>query len=620
LAARVTLTTVLAVVLAPLAACAPAAPPADGPSGAPAPALTTFGSDEAFARFQQQMERDWQARIRKRPPYGTHPRPPEPTPLGHPPPRGEPVEADAPGVHHPGIVKATRDHLVVLRRGRLHTIRIADGALDTVAGVSAIAPGTPPGEAGVGSILVSGDVVAVVGSGARGLALQVGLFRISPDGGLAHQGTYQFRNGGSDSARMLRMVDGRLVLYAPIGVWNGDPRGIEPYLPAVRRREPGSADTAWTPLVRPAGIYRPAGRMRVDDGTSLHGVTVCDAAGGALDCRATVVFAPRDIASHVSRTAAYVWTTQWAGYDETDVPSRSVLYRIPLDGGAPTAIGVDGQPHGEEAFEETSDGELHVLQSGGRTPLDRESAGYTPVALLRIPLAAFGDGSGKLGAEAYRWFPNPGSTTFHGRFVGDWIVYGAEAETGSWGDFDKGRAFAVRRDGTGEPVPLPLPRGQYDGLLGFGPLGGGVVVVGESLDSLHYVPVRLGARAEPGRPFARPEEHAWEVEAHAEFYHPLGDGGGVLALARSGFVYTPSVLYLRHDTAGLRPAGELASTVPPGTECPMCGGSFDYAYPLFLRGRVLAVLGGEIVEGRMEGDAVREMRRIRFAPPALSED
>src|SRR5688500_17695489 len=96
----------IACALATLAACAPNAAPADGPSRTPAPALTTFGSEEAFTQYQQRMERDWQARMRNRPIYSSYPATPKPPPLGTPVPAGEPVQAQAPGVHQAGIVKA----------------------------------------------------------------------------------------------------------------------------------------------------------------------------------------------------------------------------------------------------------------------------------------------------------------------------------------------------------------------------------------------------------------------------------------------------------------------------------------------------------------------------------
>lgn len=419
-----------------------------------------------------------------------------------------------------------------------------------------------------------------------------------------------------DYKHSIRMVDGRLVVCAPMTVWPGDPAGIARYLPAVRRWHAADADTAWTPLTDPARIYRPAGLMRVDDGTTLHAVTVCDPAGGALDCRATVLYAPRDVAHHVSRTAAYVWATQRRGYDEEgDDPDRSILYRIPLDGGAPTALGVHSRPQDALSFDETADGQLHVLVSSGRLPVDRvpEGSAWNSVALLRVPLSAFGDGSRGAGEDAYRPLPNPGGTTLRNRFAGDWVLYGTERENGSYGTWEEGLAFAARRDGTGQAVPLPLA----GGLVAFDGMAGDALVTTYAADALRYQPLRLGAQVDAAKPFSRPVQLPWEVEAHAVFFRGE-DGGGVLGVARSGFVYSPSVLFLHHDGAGVRAIGELAATVPPGTECPYCGGSFDYARPVFLRGRTFALVGGELVEGTMEGDRIRELRRIRFAPPSLT--
>jgi hypothetical protein len=603
----------IACALATLAACVPNAAPGDGPSRPPASALTTFGSDEAFTRYQERMERDWQARMRNRPIYGSYPATPKP-PTPPPVPAGEPVEAQAPGMHEAGIVKATRDYLVILRRDRLHTVRIADGALDTVASVDAFAPGADEYERSARGILVSGDVVAVIGAG-RGPSVQAALFRVDAAGRLAYLGTHQVRSDGGDERTPIVMIDGKLVVFAPVGVWAGDPRGIAPSLPAVRRWEPGSADTVWTPLLLPGAVYRPATAMRADDGTTFHALTVCDPSGGTLDCRATVVYAPRNIAHHVSRTAAYAWTTQRRGYDEEgDIPDRSVLYRIPLDGRAPTAVAVDGVPEDTHAFDETADGELHVLLSGGRLPVDRAPAGWNSVVLLRVPLAAFGDGSRKMEDGAYGGgFPNPGSTTFRSRFVGGWIVYGTEAGEGAYGTQEQSRVFAVRRDGAGGAVPVPV----QGGLIGIDPMAADVLVTTGAGEITHQ-PLRLGTTVAPGTPFTRANPRMWEAEGHAVFYAPSEGDAGVLGVARSGFLFEPSVLFLRHDASGLREMGAVGSTVPPGTECPGCGGYYEFARPVFLRGRTLAIVGGEVVEGTMEGGRIRELRRVRIGPPAFS--
>ena len=45
-----------------------------------------------------------------------------------------------------------------------------------------------------------------------------------------------------------------------------------------------------------------------------------------------------------------------------------------------------------------------------------------------------------------------------------------------------------------------------------------------------------------------------------------------------------------------------------------CVDWYGNARPLFLRGRVFALLGYEIVEGRLGGGLIAEVRRTSFAP------
>jgi hypothetical protein len=603
-----------------LAACAPPPPPADGPGGAPAAALTTFGSDEAFARFQQQMEQDGPVRADSALSAATAAEGLATTRIGEPatvqrsqdrPPQGEPVDATrTAGVHEAGIVKATRDHLVIVRRKRVETVRIADGALETVSGVSAYAAEESTNEQAIDGIFVAGGVVLVTGYNPARRVVEVGLVSIDEAGGLRPRATYQLRAGGEGRDPAVRMVNGRLVVYTPAGVRASDRYGIAPALPAVRRWRRNVLDTAWQPLAQAAGIYRPAGPMRADDEGTLHAVTVCEPAANVLRCRSTVVLAPREAAHHVSPTAVYVWAGQGRGGGEPGAPAGSVLYRFPLDGAAPTALRVAGRPTDAFSFNETPDGQLHVLvRADGGTAAWNRPAEQGDVALLRVPLSALGDGTGAAGAEAYHPLPGAGTGTFHNRFVGGWVLYGTEAETG--GRRQPGRAFAARRDGSGAPVPLPLA----GSLVALEPMSAGALVVTGSPDSLHYLPVRLAAGAQPGEPFARARRWSGEVGAHAAFHDAGSDGMAGVALSGRG--PTISALFLRDEGVHLREAGEL-SAPPPEVDCPTCGELF-FARPVFVRGRIFALLADEVVEGIREGGRVRELRRIRLVgPPSLS--
>jgi len=41
---------------------------------------------------------------------------------------------------------------------------------------------------------------------------------------------------------------------------------------------------------------------------------------------------------------------------------------------------------------------------------------------------------------------------------------------------------------------------------------------------------------------------------------------------------------------------------------------YGNARPLFVRGRIIALLGYELVEGNRQGESITEVRRVSFAP------
>src|SRR5947208_3017595 len=67
------------------------------------------------------------------------------------------------GVDEGGIVKVHGKHLVMLRRGRLFTVSIADGALTPISSADASGPEIDPRYTWYDEMLVSDDLVAVIG-------------------------------------------------------------------------------------------------------------------------------------------------------------------------------------------------------------------------------------------------------------------------------------------------------------------------------------------------------------------------------------------------------------------------------------------------------------------------
>ena len=530
------------------------------------------------------------------------------------------------GVDEGGIVKVHGDYLVMLRRGRLFTVAIGDGSLRPVSATDAFGPDVDPASAWYDELLVSGDAVAVIGySYARG-GTEVGLFRIDGAGNLRHRSTYHLRSNDYYSSRNYasRLVEGKLVFYTPsyIGLNAEDPFGE---FPAVRRWHPGAEPGEFRRILPATRVYHPARPLRADDRMALHTVTVCDLASEEMACEGTAVLGPPGRVFYVSPGAVYVWVSDWrGGRERTDRPS--MLYRIPLDGGGPGALAVNGSPVDQFSFLESADRHLNVLvRSGadGDGMWHGEVTGGT-TSLLRISLDSFGDGAGAAPRESYRALPTPAGHTFQNRFVGDYLLYG----TGSgWGPPEQRAAatlYAVPWV-EGGATALVLPHG-VDRIEAMGP---DAVVVGTDGQNLHFSAVRLGARPELGQRYVSANASQGELRSHGFFYKPDGRDSGILGLpirgeGAPGYAHlrqgSASILFLRNRPARFEELGELAAAAG-GSGDDGCRAScvdwYGNARPLFLRGRIFALLGYEIVEGRLEGGAIRESRRISYAPRAM---
>ncbi len=140
------------------------------------------------------------------------------------------------GVDEGGIVKVHGDHLVVLRRGRLFTVMIGDGALNPVSAVDAFGPDINPSSTWYDEMLVSGDTVVVIGYSYERGGTEVGLFNINDAGHLSYRSTYHLRSNDYYSSRNYasRLIGNKLIFYAPQYLYPGveDPFGS---FPAVRR-------------------------------------------------------------------------------------------------------------------------------------------------------------------------------------------------------------------------------------------------------------------------------------------------------------------------------------------------------------------------------------------------
>lgn len=535
-------------------------------------------------------------------------------------------EAD---VDEGGIVKKRGDLLVVLRRGRLFTISIANGGMRPIDRIDASPPGVSGGGDWYDEMLLSGDRVVVIGySYARG-GTEVNRFRLSPDGHLRFEDAYHLRSNDyySSTNYASRLVGNRLVYYTPL--YLGGARDPFDQFPAVSRWR---GDEKRSPFRRVIGAREtyvvPSHRDNPDvELDTLHSVMDCDLTAPVLDCKATAVLGPASRTFYVSGNAVYLWVSDaWSGRARAQV-ARSYLYRIPFARTErPSAIAARGSPTDQFSFhEDRAHGLIDVLlrRDGGGDWMFNNQASDGAVALLSVPIAAMGDGSRAVSLNHYRPLPSPGKEAwnFHNRFVGNHVLYGG----GDFGDGQRAPLIAAGlRGGPVRTLDLPHAVERID------QLGDDGVVIGQDpRGSLVFTAVDLRApAARLGDAYQFPNAAQGESRSQGFFYRNDSPDGatGVLGLPIARpvaaawhrfFGSAASMLFLRRDDRRFAPAGELAARVE-GTTDDGCKAScvdwYGNARPIFADGRIFALLGYELVEGRMRGRSISEVGRTRFAP------
>ena len=531
------------------------------------------------------------------------------------------------GVDEGGIVKLHGDHLVVLRRGRLFTVRVGDGLLRPVSAVDAFGPDINPVNTWYDEMLVSEDTVAVIGYSYERSGTEVGLFQIDDDGKLTFRSTYHLRSNDYYSSRNYasRLIGSKLIFYTPMYL---SPGAEDPFqsFPAVRRWHKGAKASEFQRIVSATRVYRPEREINPAYGLAMHTVTVCDMSDGGFACNATAVLGPAGRVFYVSENAVYVWLSNWTRRGDR-MHADSMVYRMPLDGSGPSALVVSGSPVDQFSFLESEDEHLNVLVRSDNVGDGMWGAEVAAgdVALMRIPLADFSDGSNVVSSSSYRRLPKPLGYTFQNRFVGNHLLYGTGSGWGAPESKDHASLYVV--DWAGDATDEVMLAHGVDRIE---QLGTNAVVVGTDGRDLHFSSIRL----DDGGPsiadsFTRKGASQGELRSHGFFYKPDGPDSGMLGLpisvpGRPGYRHlfesSAAILFLRNDSLHFEEVGELAARSDRAVDDACRASCVDWygnARPLFVRGRVLALLGYEIVEGTLTDGRMRELRRVSYAPRRL---
>lgn|GEM_PF-329790 len=441
----------------------------------------------------------------------------------------------------------------------------------------------------------------------------------------------------------------------PRGRWNDDQPAPAP---------PGPR------LLDADAIYRP---VRTEREPTIHAISICpltqDAARApALDCRSTAFVGSEAVEWYVTADETVLWTRQAETFGSEDCPGPqppmdrvvpALLFRIPHDGAAPGVAGARGEPFDQFSMQ-VNDGRLRALVDRKAT-CDRDLF-YAEPMYVETLLSAFRPTLRELGSEAYADVPNPRMRWIANRFTERHLVYGGLSQYRSgvpnidWDDYedDDPDVREWRRRERSAPPAYVVPAGRPADVSRLD-IGHTVIRAeryGESDVVLSGYRDRRGLSLSlidlDGRPrigSAIKLDGRFESEGRSHAFNSLvqPDGSGMIGLPttprRSDSRRSPArsrasdVSFLSVGPGhALGELGELTSNLLyaegtyneetgeevnqdglEGYECEVsCIDWYGNSRPIFTDGRIFALTGGELVEGRLFGEQMIEVRRIDF--------
>jgi hypothetical protein len=244
------------------------------------------------------------------------------------------------------------------------------------------------------------------------------------------------------------------------------------------------------------------------------------------------------------------------------------------------------------------------------------------VALLSVPMSAFGNGNEEVPLSRYQLLPTPAGNSwqFQNRYVGDHLLYGTASEG---------------REGQITVVSLADRRvsqlATAHGVDRIDQIGPDSILIGSGPGALGFTAVELGGSAPRiGATFSLPDAREGDSRSHGFYFRPDAgsrDGSGVLGLPVARQVQRPgtyplnsaALLFLNRRAGRLTEAGELAAQgvnangVDDGCVA-SCVDWYGNARPIFIGDRIFALLGYELVEGATRDGQIRETARTSFSP------
>lgn len=553
------------------------------------------------------------------------------------------------GVDEGDIVKMIGRFLVVLQDGRLFVADTGRNARDLRLVDRANVYTRDDSDAWYDEILVHENRILVTGFSYEQEATEFTVFSLSPSGRLTREGAYYLSSNdyydGDNYAT--RLVDGNLVIYTPLGDLES---AGETRWPLVRRwlreGEDGALLTQGRSLFDAYDIYRP---IQATYEPTIHTISVCPLgsprAGDELECRSTAMVGPRRREFYVSNDNIYLWLYHGREYPRDEerecaenaettfgYADEAALFQIDIRDGRPRAMFVRGMPNDQLGLEEST-GQFRALSVWWNFDCNNAPE-ELPLRYFATPTSAFSTNPERAPESAFTPVPSAGGRGLENRFTAGHLVYGGRDRWSSYAydDADEdpphGRIVAVP---TSNPSAAQVIEAPHQ-IIRVESIGEDAVVTGYGAGSaLNVSIVDLSASPQIADTAVMAGRYETEGRSHAFNASIEENGSGLLGLPtgqaqwRSGrWVWdseSSDVSFLALDAnGGLATLGELVTAkdgnVDPAYECDVsCVDWYGNSRPIFADGRIYALSGTELIEGRVAEGRIVELARLNLTTP-----
>jgi hypothetical protein len=555
------------------------------------------------------------------------------------------------GVDEGGIVKQIGPYLLVLQDGRIF-------AVDTKTGLRLsdrmnVYTQNEENGAWYDEMLVQEDRIIVTSYSYRHSATTMSVFKIAMESGkLTREGVFYLSSQDyySTSNYATRIVGNKLVLRitSPISARFDDPEGTSIGMLQDDMRQ---AKRQRQPLISLRNLYMPV----LEGPTSrVHSVVICPLKSGLPEnsgCQTKSFVGPSESTLLVTTTDAYLWNG--GGYYESyaygdnltrrrslqectrrgvDILANaqdSVVYRVPLDGATPTFARTKARPADQFQMEVQNE---HFYMLSRYANNQCGDGGPATLFLTKLSLSQFRTEPGELPTRAITALPGGTFQDPITRFSDGWMVYFGGADvfaqySPSENDRAQSRLYATPLATPDATKTATLPHS----LIRLQPVGGGMLATGTQTGrdlAVSWLSLDSGFQARSsltleGRVESEGRSHAFSAAGLDGGRTLMGlptmafNDGSIREISRTNL---SDISFFSLSANGqLSRAGkiQMSETKPSnGYTCEVsCVDWYGNSRAIFTGGRIFALMGTQIVEGRLNGPKMDTIARLNMTAP-----